>query len=66
MSSSGYVHLEVEEITGETEMAFFLKVDGQEVCVPKSQIADAKDYSVGDENCTVSVTEWIARQKGLL
>jgi hypothetical protein len=66
MSQSGFVHLDVEEITAETEKAFAIMVDNEEFWIAKSQIADPDDYEVGDEGCTVSVTEWIAREKGLL
>ena len=65
MSASGYVHVEVEEITGETEMAFFLVIEGEQVCIPKSQIADADDYAVGMKNPTISLTVWICEQKGI-
>jgi hypothetical protein len=66
MSASGFVHLNVQKITGETEKAFFFRIDGKEVCIPKSQVADPDEYEVGDEDCEVSVTEWIAKEKGLL
>ena len=33
--------------------------------LPKSQIADADSYQDGDENCTLSITPWVAKQKGL-
>ena len=65
MSASGWVHVEVEKITGETEKAFFVMIEGTRYVLPKSQIADAEDYKVGDENASMSVTEWIAKEKGL-
>lgn len=66
MSHSNWVHLDVEEIVQETEAAFLLRLDGgEEIWLPKSQIDDAEAYTVGDEDLTVSVTEWIAKQKGL-
>lgn len=33
--------------------------------IPVSQIADPNDYDVGDMDGTISLTEWIANQKGL-
>lgn len=61
-----WVHLDVEEIVRETDKALLLRLDdGEEVWIPLTQIADADDYHEGDTNCTVSVTEWIAEQKGL-
>lgn len=67
MSASNYVHLDVEVIVRETEKAFLLRLEsGEEVWVPISQVADADDYSEGDTDCTVSVSEWFARKEGLL
>jgi hypothetical protein len=66
MGSSNYVHVNVDKVLRETEKAFLVLVDGEEVWLPHSQIADWDDYEAGDENVTMSVTEWIAEQKGLL
>ncbi len=65
VSQSGYVHVEVEKITGETEKAFAMTIAGEQHWIPKSQMADPDDYEVGDEEVTVSLTEWIAEEKGL-
>lgn len=62
-----WVHLDFEEIVAETEKALLVRLeDGQEVWLPLSQISDADDYRQGDEDGTISVTEWIAKQKGLV
>jgi hypothetical protein len=62
-----WVHLDVAEVSRETEKAFLLVLGGgEEVWVPKGQVADSDRYKAGDKACTVSVTEWIAKQKGLL
>lgn len=66
MSASRYIHLDVARIERETDKALLLILeDGEEVWMPKNQIADVEDYEDGDTNCTVSVTTWIAEQKGL-
>lgn len=66
MSASRYIHLDVARIERETDKAFLLILeDGEEVWIPKNQIADVDDYEEGDTNCSVSVTIWIAEQKGL-
>lgn len=65
MSYSNYVTIMVDEILRETDAAFLLEIDGDEVWIPKSQIADPSDYEMGDKECTLSVTEFIAREKGL-
>lgn len=65
MSHSGYTHVEVEKIVSETGNAFLLLIDGFEHWIPKSQIAGPETYERGDENVTVSMTDWIAKQKGI-
>lgn len=65
MSASGYVHLEDCEIVRETEKAFLVRYDGEEYWIPKSQIADPDNYEEGCFGCTMSVTEFIAREKGI-
>ncbi|MBA4187566.1 MAG: hypothetical protein C0467_06060 [Planctomycetaceae bacterium] len=65
MSQSGYVHLEDCNIVRETSAAVWVEHDGLRHWIPKSQIANPGDYSEGDEGVTVSITEWIAEQKGI-
>ena len=64
-SASNYVHLEDVEIVRETDAAFLILVDDEDHWIPKSQIADPERYSEGDRHCTISITEWIAEQKGI-
>lgn len=67
MGANNYEHILVEKIIRETEKAFLVRLeDGDEHWLPKSQIADADDYREGDEDVELSVTEYIAREKGLL
>jgi hypothetical protein len=50
----------------ETAMAILCWIDGEKVWIPKSQIDDASEvYKDGDRGVLV-VTEWIAKQKGLI
>ena len=65
MSASNYVHIDVDRIERVTEKAMLVLLDGEEVWLPLSQVADADDYAAGDEDCCISITEWIAREKGL-
>lgn len=65
MSQSGYVHLENCGIRHVTGAAILVEYDGEDYWLPKSQIADPETYEVGDCGVTVSVTEWIANQKGI-
>jgi len=63
---SNWIHLDVVEIARETDKAFKLVLeDGEEVWIPKGQISDPEDYKEGDRNCSISITEWIAEQKGI-
>lgn len=65
MGASNYVHLDVEEIVKETDKALLLRIDGEEYWCPLSQIADSDDYREGDEDVSLSVTEWWAKKAGL-
>lgn len=72
MGSSGWTHLDVKEIKGETEKAFKLHLKPQEkgevgdiIWVPKSVINDPNDYEVGDKDCTISVEDWWAEKEEL-
>jgi len=65
MGASQWVHLDVDEIVRETADAFLIRYRDDEIWIPKSQVADAGDYQEGDENLTLSVTEWIAKKKNL-
>ncbi len=66
MSASNWIHLEVKLIVRETPAAFLLRLDDdEEYWIPKSQVSDPEDYEEGDADCSMSVTEWIAEQKGI-
>jgi hypothetical protein len=66
MGASGFVHLENVTIVRETDKAFLcLLDDGEETWIPKSQVADSDNYSAGDERITLSITDFIAKEKGL-
>lgn len=61
-----YIHIDVERIKKETSMAFLVVIDGEEYWLPKSQITDWEVYEEGDTDCSMSITEFIAEEKGLL
>lgn len=65
MSQSDYVHLDECNIIAETDAAILIEYDGERDWFPRTQIADADDYKPGQKGRTVSVTAWIARQKGI-
>lgn len=63
---SEWVHVLVAVIRKETDKAFNVQMeDGQIFWIPKSQISDADDYEAGDRNVEISITEWIANEKGI-
>lgn len=71
MGQSNYVHLEGCRIVRESEKAFLVEVpeadDPEPVWIPKSQIADeGEGLAAGDTDITLSITEWIANEKGLV
>lgn len=66
MGASRYIHLEDVSVVKETEKAFLLRLDDDtEHWIPKNQIADWEDLEEGETGRTVSITEWIAGQKGI-
>jgi hypothetical protein len=60
------VSIEDVKCIQETAAALLCVIDGDEVWIPKSQIHD--DSEVYDEGSsgTLVITEWIAREKGLV
>lgn len=65
MSASSWVHLEDCTIKRMTGSAFLIEYDGEEFWIPKSQIDDPDRLDTYDTGVTVSITEWIAKQKGI-
>ena len=53
MGFSNWVHIDVDEILRETDKAFLVAVNEVEVWIPS------------DKDLTLSITEFIAREKGL-
>ena len=53
---------------GERPKALLMDIDGEEIWIPKSQIHDNSEvYDAGEhDEGTLVITEWIAKQKGLL
>jgi hypothetical protein len=74
MGQSRWVHLEVERVVGETDSAILVVLEedygefdaGEEVWLPKSQISEPDNHVPGDGRSTVSITEWLANEKGLV
>jgi hypothetical protein len=67
MSASNYFHVEVRKIKRITDSAMQLECEDDSIgtiWVPLITVADAYQYEEGDESVTVSIQEWIAKQKG--
>ena len=66
MGASNWVHINVESILRETSAAFLVELeDGTQLWIPKSQMADPDDYKEGMGDCVISITEWLAKEKGI-
>lgn len=68
MAASSWVHLNVTLVKRATPLALLLVLedpDQDDVWIPKSQMEEPDAYAEGDTDATISVTEYIAKQKGL-
>ena len=67
MGQSNYVHLESCKVVAVKEKAVLIEYDDAEYWIPVSQLADGEDHNLeaGDKDITVSISEWIAKQKGI-
>ena len=64
MGMSQWVHLDDVSVMNITERAVLILYDGCQHWIPKSQIDEPERLSTGD-GYTLSITEWIANQKGI-
>ena len=60
-----YVEVDFEEFAHETDAAALFIIDNAEVWIPWSQIEDGQNLVKGQQDGRVSITQWIAEQKGL-
>jgi hypothetical protein len=65
MGQSNWVHLEECKVLQETEKAILIEYGGEEIWLPRSQVSEGDKYATGDEGVTISITEYIAREKGI-
>lgn len=67
MSASEFVHLEDCDILNVTDRAILIRFKSETHWIPVSQLADGEDHNFekGDREITVSISEWIAEQKGI-
>ena len=50
---------------GETDKAIFVSIEGEDFCIPKSQIDDDSEVYKKGTNGTLIITDWIAEKNGL-
>lgn len=64
---SDWVTVDFDAVKVITEKAILFIIEGEECWMPISQISpeDADQYEVGDTDGSVSITPWIAKQKGI-
>lgn len=61
------VELELDDpVKSETAKALLVVVDGEEAWIPKGQIHDDSEVYRQGHTGTLIVSEWIAKQKGLV
>ena len=65
MGASNWVHLDDCDVLRTTEKAILVEYDGEEIWLPRSQVSDGEQYEEGDTGVTISITEYIAREKGI-
>jgi hypothetical protein len=61
-----WVPVVADEVLKETERSFLLLIDGEEIWIPKSQVNNPDVIGQGELDVEIEVTEWIARQKGIV
>ena len=64
-----YIEIETDEIVKVTQEAVLVRIDKEEVWVPKSQIHDGVDFGYsceGEEGLVLEVQEWWAIQEELI
>ncbi len=65
MSASGWVHIDVERIKKITEKAMLVTLEDGDLWIPLSQVDEPDNFEEGDEDITVSVTEWFSKKQEL-
>jgi hypothetical protein len=55
-----------EEVSRETDKAILVEIKGEEVWIPKSQIHDDSEVYASGHTGKLVITEWLAREKGLV
>lgn len=67
MMPQEYVCIDVERVLKFTELAMCVLCNGEKLWIPLSQVShlDVDQYEVGDEDVSISITEWFASKEGI-
>jgi hypothetical protein len=58
---------EVEAVKRETDLSITVTIDGEDYCIPKSQIhADSECYSIKSGPGTLIISRWLAKERRLV
>jgi len=60
------VQIQNVTVKRDTEKALLVVIEGEEFWIPKSQIDDDSEVYKADTEGTLVITEWIAKEKGLI
>lgn len=60
-----YVHLEDVRVLKDTGKAFLIEYGEEQYWIPRACVANPGDYEEGEGGYTMSVTESIAKDKGI-
>lgn len=59
-SDPNVVDIPYDELLGHTDKAVLVKIGGEDMFIPKTQICD-----VDEKRKQISLSEWMAKQKGI-
>jgi hypothetical protein len=60
------VEFDCVEVLNETDAAWWLNIEGEKVCIPKSQLLDGTDALTEGDEVTIVIPEWLALEKGII
>lgn len=66
MAKGKMIDIDIDGITHQTDRAILIKIDDDEIWLPKSQVKFTADPKDPELTKTVHVPEWLAQDKGLI
>lgn len=65
LETPGYVYI-TADIRRVTDRAVLIHDGTKEAWIPKSQIEDPEEFGIGEAGVEILMTEWCAKDKGLI